>query len=141
MKTILLAEDSQSDAYFIKTAIEDAGIPNALIHVTDGAAAIDYLAAARDCVDQVTTPAPDLIFLDIKMPHGNGFEVLEWIRTQPPFEHLPVIMLTNSADPKDMDRAHGLGVTSYLVKDADPLKLALGVRVILKYWLFASVTV
>jgi CheY-like chemotaxis protein len=139
MKTILLAEDNQDDAYFIKNVIEDADIPHSLIHVTDGAAAIDYLAAARDFAGRMANPVPDLVFLDIKMPKRNGLEVLEWIRAQPAFEHLPVIMLTNSGDHRDTDRAHGLGVTSYLVKDADPSELAVGVRIILKYWLFANV--
>jgi CheY-like chemotaxis protein len=139
VKTILLAEDNQDDAHFIRNACEGADIPHALIHVPDGAAAIDYLASTGDYAGRMTNPAPDLVFLDIKMPKRNGLEVLEWIRAQPAFEHLPVIVLTNSAAPEDMERAHGLGVTSYLVKDADPAELALGVRIIMKYWLFASV--
>jgi CheY-like chemotaxis protein len=139
MKTVLLAEDSPDDAFMIKNACQNADIPHALVHVPDGVAAIDYLAGTGAYTDRSRNPVPDLVFLDIKMPRRDGHEVLEWIRGQPAFRNLPVIMLTNSGDPKDIHRAYELGVTSYLLKDGDAKEFVLGVRVILKYWLFMNI--
>ena len=135
MKTVLLAEDSPDDTFMMQNACRNADIPHVLVHVMDGAAAIDYLAGTGAYVDRSAHPLPDLVFLDIKMPRRDGHEVLEWLRAQPAFQHLPVIMLTNSNDPKDIHRAYELGVTSYLLKTGDPVEFIAGVRIILKYWL------
>ena len=105
MKTVLLAEDSPDDAFMIKHACENADIPHRLVQVADGAAAIDYLAGNGAYTNRSKNPLPDLVFLDIKMPRRDGHEVLAWIRGQPAFQGLPVIMLTNSEDPKDIHRA------------------------------------
>jgi len=61
--------------------------------------------------------------------------VLEWIRSQHAFRNVPVIMLTGSDEPADIERAYKLGVTSYLMKNANSDEFSAGVRVILKYWL------
>jgi len=140
MKTVLLAEDSPDDAFIIKNACQNADIPHSLVHVPDGVAAIDYLSGNGSYADRARNPLPDLVFLDIKMPRRDGHEVLDWIRAQPAFLNLPVIMLTDSEDPKDIHRAYELGVTSYLIKDGDAKEFVLGVRVILKYWLCMNIT-
>ena len=64
----------------------------------------------------------------------SGHEVLEWIRTQDGMKHLPVVMLTHSDHSGDIERAYQLGVTSYLMKRADPNELLQAVSIILKYW-------
>ncbi len=140
MKTVLLVEDSPDDAFMVQNACKSAEIPHDLVHVSDGAAAIEYLAGTGSYADRIKYHLPDLIFLDIKMPRKDGHEVLEWIRTQPSFQNLPVIMLTNSDAPKDIHRAYHLGVTSYLLKTGDPVEFVFGVRIILKYWLCLNIT-
>jgi len=135
IKTVLLVEDSPSDVYFLKTACDRAEIPHRLSIVSDGDEAIDYLTGIGEFADRQRHPLPDLIFLDIKLPRRDGHEVLQWLRHQPAFRHLPVIMLTGSDEPSDIERAYKLGVTSYLMKNADPKEFGAGVRVILKYWL------
>jgi CheY-like chemotaxis protein len=135
LKTVLLVEDNADDVFFLKTACNSAGIPHYLSVVSDGDAAIDYLTGVSEYGDRRRHPVPDLIFLDIKLPRCNGHEVLAWIRGQAAFRNLPVIMLTGSDEPADIERAYALGVTSYLMKNADPDEFGAGVRVILKYWL------
>jgi CheY-like chemotaxis protein len=139
MKTVLLVEDSSDDALMMQNACRSAEIPHVLVHLRDGVEAIDYLAAVEADPDRAAHHAADLVFLDIKLPRKDGHEVLEWIRAQPAFRSLPVIMLTNSDDPKDVRRAYELGVTSYLLKTGDPAELVLGVGIILKYWLSLNV--
>ncbi|HWY75126.1 MAG TPA: response regulator [Verrucomicrobiae bacterium] len=135
MKTVLVVEDSDDDLFLMKMACQRTGIPHSLHIVTDGDVAVDYMAGNGVYTDRMTHPLPDLIFLDIRLPKRNGHEVLEWIRGRPEFRLLPVVMLTNSAHPEDVDRAYKLGVTSYLRKIASPAEFGQAVRVILKYWL------
>ena len=139
MKTVLLVEDSPDDAFMMKNACKNADVAHSLIHLEDGAIAMDYLAGKGAYADRTLHPLPDLMFLDIRMPRRDGHEVLEWVRGQKAFQNLPVIMLTNSDDPNDVHRAYKLGVTSYLLKSGDPVEFVLGVRVILKYWLSLNI--
>jgi CheY-like chemotaxis protein len=83
--TILLVEDNEDDAFFMKRALHDAGIRNRVIHVEDGRQAIDYLSGTGEFADRERAPIPMIVFLDLKLPFKSGHEVLEWIRQQPQF--------------------------------------------------------
>lgn len=135
MKTVLMVEDNEDDAFLIGKACQRSGIPHTLKLVTDGKAAIDYLSGAGMYADRAAYPFPELVLLDIKLPVLHGFEVLEWIRGQPELKNLPVVMLTSSEQSKDVHRAYSLGVTSYLRKISEPAEFGQAVRVVLKYWL------
>lgn len=114
--TILLVEDNEDDAFFMSQALKDAGISNPLKHVEDGQAAIDYLAGTGKYADREQYPLPMVAFLDLKMPMKSGHEVLQWIRAQPQFEKLVVIVLTSSNEERDVKRSYELGANSYVVK-------------------------
>ena len=139
MKTVLLVEDSENDVFLMKMACQRTGIPHSLQIVNDGDAAIKYLMGNGAYADRIHNPLPELVFLDIKMPKKDGHEVLKWIREQPTFRNLPVVMLTGSTQREDIDRAYKLGVTSYLEKVSCMAEFGQGVRVILKYWLELNV--
>ncbi len=138
-KTVLLVEDNDDDILIMKMACKRTGIPHLLQVATDGAKAIDYLSGNGVWADRTVYPMPDLIFLDIKMPHRDGLEVLQWIRSQPCLKSLPVVMLTISTHPADVERAYELGATSYLQKISNLAEFGQGVRIILKYWLELNV--
>lgn len=140
MKTVLLVEDSDDDALIMKMACQRTGIPHTLKIVPDGNAAISYLMGTGLYAERDAHPLPDLVFLDIKLPKRSGHDVLEWIRNQPAFKSLPVVMLTMSEKPSDISRAYSLGVTSYLRKIPGQVEFGQAVRVILKYWLELNVT-
>jgi CheY-like chemotaxis protein len=110
---ILLVEDSEDDAYFFMRAFEKSGAACSLRHVTNGAEAIDFLENTGKSKPQ---NLPSVIFLDLKMPVVNGFEFLEWMRTQTFRSSIQVIVLSGSDYPEDKDRAARLGATDYLVK-------------------------
>ena len=116
--TILLVEDSEDDVFNFKRALKKAGIANPVQHAADGQAAIDALAASGGLSAMQASSVPCVIFLDLKLPYRNGFQVLEWLRSQPRLKDLRVVTLTGSDEPSDRQRATSLGVYSYMVKPA-----------------------
>jgi len=115
--TVLLVEDSEDDAYLFNWRFEQSGATCAVKHVLDGAEAIEFLDRTLS-----TNPEslPCIIFLDLKMPVMNGFEVLIWLQQHEAFSHIPVVVLSGSDQSSDKERACQLGATDYLVK---PLKV------------------
>lgn len=113
---ILHVEDEADDALFVGLAFKKAKVDYALHRVGDGREAIRYLAGQGEYADRSRHPLPHLILLDLKLPLLNGFEVLSWIRSQPHFHHLPVVVLSGSELEEDRAEAARLGATSYLVK-------------------------
>jgi CheY-like chemotaxis protein len=126
--TVLLVEDNDDDVFALKRAVRKAGIANPLRVVTDGQQAIDYLAASAESSKREQYPLPFLVLLDLKLPYRDGFQVLEWIRSQPHFAAVAVVMLTGSDEPRDHQRSYALGARSYLVKPAtaEDIKQLLG---------------
>ena len=110
---VLLVEDSEDDAFFFKRTFQKSGANCLLHHVLDGAAAVGVLkqAAVSDALQ-----FPVAMFLDLKMPVMNGFEVLTWLRAQSFLATMKVIVLSGSNQQEDKDRALRLGAAEYLVK-------------------------
>jgi CheY-like chemotaxis protein len=135
---ILVAEDDTTDAYFFQRAFRRAGIPVMLHFVRDGQEVIDYLQGEGQFADRAAHPRPQLVLLDLRMPRVNGFEVLEWIRQQPRFNDLQVVIFSSSGEPKDVNRAYGLGANSYLVKPHSMDELTALVGRFKKFWLEGS---
>lgn len=117
-ETILLVEDNEDDIFALRRAIKKAGIANPLRVATDGQQAVDYLVATAEPASREKHPLPFLVLLDLKLPYRDGFQVLEWIRTQPHLAQVMVVMLTGSDERRDHQRAYALGARSYLVKPA-----------------------
>src|SRR6266481_326981 len=113
---ILLAEDDSNDVLLIQRAFQKAGLRNTLKTVRDGDQAISYLSGKGIYSDREQYPLPFLLLLDLKMPGTDGFEVLQWLRSEPELKRLLVVVLTSSNLQADVDRAYELGANSYLVK-------------------------
>jgi two-component system response regulator len=115
---ILYAEDSDDDVILLQRAFVRAQLPHPLVTLRDGRAAQDYLHAAANGspIMRATRPMPRLVLLDIKMPYLSGLEVLRWIRANPSFAGLPVLMLSSSAADRDIEPAFQAGANGYLVK-------------------------
>ena len=113
---ILLAEDDENDAFIFRMALNKAGISNSLAHVPDGQCAIDYLAGSGVYSNRSQYPVPCLVVTDLKMPKASGFDLLAWIKNQPPPNCAPVIVLSGSVEDSDKERALSLGAAAYFVK-------------------------
>ena len=120
---ILLVEDSPDDVFFFRRAVHKSGL-SAVTHLAvDGVEAMDYLLNKGRFADAVAYPPPDIMFLDLKLPHVNGFELLEWMRRHAESPQPPVVILTSSSQPEDQERAEALGASLYLTKPPAPEQL------------------
>jgi len=135
---ILLAEDQEDFIVLIAKAFKDAGISNPLYTVRDGDEAIAYLSGEGPYSNRQEYPLPDLLLLDLKMPKRDGFEVIQWIRSQPSLKALRIVVLTSSEQIRDVNRAYALGANSFLVKPGDFTNLQYLSRTIRDYWLEMS---
>ena len=133
--TILLVEDSEDDVFFMQRTLRQAKIVNPLQIATDGHVAIEYLGGVGKYADRSQYPLPSLVFLDLKLPRKNGFEVMEWIRQQPSLETLVVIVLTSSSEERDIQQTYRLGVRSFLIKPPTPEMLLELLESLKNYWL------
>ncbi len=132
---ILLAEDDEDDILLVQCAFKEAGIINPLHVVRDGDEAIAYLKGVGRYSNRAEYPLPSLLLLDLKMPHTNGFEVLQWIRSEPSLRALRVIVLTSSAELCDVNEAYHLGANSFLVKPKDFGNFITLFQTLHSYWL------
>jgi CheY-like chemotaxis protein len=113
---ILLAEDDENDAFFMRRALRKAEINLPMHLVTNGQEAMDYLSGIEKFSDREQYPLPSIVLLDLKMPFVDGFEVLTWINSQSSLKEIPVVVLTSSAEERDRQRATELGAKAYFVK-------------------------
>ncbi|HEX4265312.1 MAG TPA: response regulator [Verrucomicrobiae bacterium] len=113
---LLLVEDNPDDIFLMRRALKKTGLEVLMHIVTDGRQAIEYLSGTSQYEDRVQFPLPSMIFLDLKLPYLNGFEVLEWIRDTPGLSELDVSILTSSPEDRDKETASRLGARAYLVK-------------------------
>jgi len=121
--TLLIIEDEENDAFFLKDALKKAGIPNPIQVVADGRVALDYLSGTGEFGDRRRYPVPAVVFLDLKLPQVNGLAILKWIREQADLPSMLVVILTASSLDEDIERAYRLGANSYVVKPSSRDKL------------------
>jgi CheY-like chemotaxis protein len=115
-QTILLVEDNEDDVFLFRFALESGRITNPVQVVMDGQEAVDYLAGAGKFADRANFPEPFIVFLDLKLPYADGFEILEWIGGQTGLRSTAVVILTGSSEARDQEKARALGARAYLVK-------------------------
>jgi two-component system response regulator len=112
---ILLVEDSRRDAELILDALADHQLANEVVHVRDGADALDYLNRRGEFAAR-PGGQPALILLDLKLPKVDGLEVLRQIKGTPELRLIPVVMMTSSREEQDLLHSYQLGVNAYVVK-------------------------
>ena len=135
MAVIMLVEDRDDDVLLVRKSLERAWINNPLQVVRNGEEAMNYLAGEGRYSRRTEYPLPDLILLDLKLPGIDGFEVLQWIRRQPDFGSITVVVLTSSDAIRDVNRAYALGANSFLVKPLEFENFVETARILKTYWL------
>lgn len=113
---ILLVEDSSQDANLILAAFKKWGVSNPVHVVNDGEQAVEYLSGQGEFADRQRHPLPCLALLDLHLPQMSGFEVLQWIRSQPELASLPVVVLSGTKDPSHFEEAQRMGANACVPK-------------------------
>ena len=131
---ILLVEDNKQDAEMAMRALKKSNLVNNLIHLKDGAQAIDFLFGTGEFSGRNIDNKPNLILLDLKMPKMDGIEVLRIIKQDPLTKKIPVIVLTSSKESPDIEACYALGVNSYIVKPVEFESFIRGITELGFYW-------
>ena len=139
-KEILLVEDNPDDVELTRIAFEEAKAAHLLRVVSDGAEALDYRFARGKHADRDPASLPSLVLLDLNLPKLDGREVLQAIRANEATRMLPVVVLTTSAEPFDVDATYALGVNSYIRKPVDFEQFVWAVKQVGLYWLVLNET-
>ena len=112
---VLVADDSTDDRFLLRAAFQRATRLRIVAEVADGSEVIAYLKGQDAYADRKRYPLPELLLLDLKMPLMDGFEVLQWMRTQS-LPGLTVVVLTDSMQTEHIKRALDLGADLFQVK-------------------------
>jgi CheY-like chemotaxis protein len=135
---ILLIEDNPDDQELTLRALRQSNIVNPVKIIADGAVALDYLLRQGAYADPATSPRPRVVLLDLKLPKVGGLAVLRAIREHPPTRMLPVVVLSSSAEEKDIAESYGRGANSYVRKPLGFPEFAEAVRQMGMYWLLLN---
>jgi CheY-like chemotaxis protein len=131
MREILLVEDSDDDAQFLQRALKEASVANPVRHLTDGAAALDYLKA------QVDKPAemPSILLVDLKLPGASGFEILTFLQSNALFSKMLKVVVSDLRTMEDIKKVYAVGAQSFLGKPIHAQDLAELIKTYPDYWL------
>lgn len=129
---ILLVEDNEGDILLTKEAFEDAKIHVNLSVVQDGREAIDFLNKQGK---HTNGALPDLLLLDVNLPKKNGHEVLKYIKGNDFFRHIPVIMLTTSSSPSDINLSYNNYANCFITKPVDANDFLAVIASIESFWI------
>lgn len=132
--TILIVEDDDGHATLIQRNLKASGINNPTRRLSDGQAALDFFA--RKGSPEFKAGCPYLLLLDIRMPKVDGIEVLRYLKSDPDLRTMPIIMLTTTDDPREVQLCHELGCNNYVVK---PVEFDAFVESLRRLGLFLSV--
>jgi two-component system response regulator len=135
---VLLVEDNPHDAEMTIRALRKVNLANKLIHVKDGAQALDFIFAKGEFAGREIEDRPKVILLDIKMPKVDGIEVLRQIKANEATKTIPVVIMTSSKEEQDIITSYNLGVNSYVVKPVDFESFAKAVSELGCYWLIIN---
>lgn len=132
---LLLVEDNEDHAEIVMRSFKAHGMAHPIHHVTDGESALDYLLRRGIYSDPESSPRPQLILLDLRLPKVDGLEVLKEIKQSDGLRGIPVVILTSSQAGNDVKMACDYHTNSYLVKPLEFSKFTELMRDLESYWL------
>lgn len=115
---IVMIEDDMGHATLIEKNLRRAGIANDIYHIDNGRKAVDYFFRKEEFSD-TPLPACLLILLDLNLPEIDGFSILEKLKNDEALKTIPVIVLTTTVNPREIDRAYELGCNVYITKPVE----------------------
>ncbi len=129
-RTILIADDSRNDVSLVSYSLRSAGYNFPIRWLKDGEMLLRYLRRS-----ETARRLPLLVLIDWNMPQSKPFEILKWIRSQPQYLSLLIVVLTGSSDPTERKRALDAGANWHIVKSTDLSEVTNLVNRIQNFWL------
>ena len=123
---VLIADDDLGHIRLIEKNLSRAGLHNSIEKFENGQDILDFLFGRGARVR--AKEASYLLLLDIRMPKVDGVEVLRQIKADPELKKIPVIMLTTTDDPREVEHCHAIGCSNYVVKPVDYDKFAEAIK-------------
>jgi len=115
-KLVLIVEDYEDDAALLQLLLTQCGISNPLRIALSAEEAINYLAGGPPYGNRMVFPLPTMVFVDLKLPGINGFDLLQWMKGQPDLRNIFVVVLSATGDLSSVQAAYSLGANSFLIK-------------------------
>lgn len=133
---VLLVEDNPDHTYLTELVLEGADVPHEIVHAVDGQDALDRLQGTG--AHQGAPLRPALVLLDLKLPRVDGFQVLRVMRADAALRLVPVVILTTSNNPADIEQSLALGASDYVIKPIGLNEFERKLCGVLRYWLSVS---
>ncbi|HEY6225511.1 MAG TPA: response regulator [Verrucomicrobiae bacterium] len=132
--SVLIADDSESDIFFLLRAFSTSRVKNPVYVVRSGAEAIQYLAGEGKFANRSRFPLPKIVFLDLKMPPPDGLEVLKWKETRKDLPRMLWVAMSNFDVVKTINEAYAAGATTFLTKPLDGADVKNLIEAFDEYW-------
>ncbi len=137
--TILIVEDDPNDQFLMERAFRNIGVTDPIQVVSNGEEAIAYMMGEGKYADREKFAYPTFIITDLKMPKGDGYSVLEFLKGNPEWAVIPTVVFSASRDLDDIKKSYMLGASSFHVKPQKPEALQKQLEVLHAYWLTCEV--
>lgn len=134
-RPLLVVEDSDEDFEAFSRIMKKQSVVNPVFRCSDGEEALDFLYRNGSYRDSQKSPRPAIILLDLNLPGTDGREVLQQIKQDDNFKHIPVVVFTTSSNPKDIEICYRYCVASYILKPIDINRLVETIQTFVTYWL------
>jgi two-component system, response regulator len=135
---ILLVEDNPADAELTLHALKRNHVADRILHLEDGAEALDFLFLRGAYLNRPPTLRPHLVLLDLNLPKIDGLQVLKEVKNCPATRAIPIILLTSSTEQRDLVASYQLGANSYIQKPVSFTEFQEVVRHLGMYWLLIN---
>jgi CheY-like chemotaxis protein len=132
---ILVVEDNDEDFEMLRLTFQEVAIPNPLFRCSDGEETLEFLRHEGRHSDAERAPRPGLILLDLNLAGMDGRQVLERLKADPALRSIPVIVLSTSDNPRDVQSCYQGGGSAYLLKPVDLERFEAMVRHFKAFWL------
>lgn len=132
---VLIADDSESDIFFLLRALATSRVRNPVHVVRSGSEAMAYLAGEGKFANRSRFPMPGIVFLDLKMPQPDGLDVLRWKQTRQDLPRMLWVALSNFDSTKTINEAYAAGATTFLAKPLDGEDVRHLIEAFDAYWL------